>query len=366
MTKLYFIFFLLIFSSIYFGIHYYVYNRIANGLTLPIPVRNCLKIFFLFSALLFLLGEFLSRKFSVYPLIHFGALWLGVISVAFSIFILKDIFGLVFPHHAKLLTYSSLVFVFSISSYALYNASRGPKLREIKIPIKKLPSELSGFSIAQLSDLHLGSLTSKKWLESIVEKTNELKPDLIVITGDLIDQDICKFEDFLEILKRLKSRYGIFAVTGNHEFYAGVEKFMEIAKKLGITVLRNEKITVADSIELVGVDDNTGRRFSGTGSDLKLVQRKGIDLKKPIILLSHQPHIFDEAVKSGVDLQLSGHIHAGQIPPLNLIIMFSLKYPFGLYKKDSSYLYTTSGTGTWGPPMRLFSSSEIVRIILER
>lgn len=367
MPKLYFLFFLLIFSSIYFGIHYYIYSKVVSGLLPSAPVRNYLKIFFLLAALSFLVGEFLSRRFPVYPLLYFGAVWFGVISITFSIFILKDILGLIFPHQEKILTFVALFSALSISGLSLYNASREPKAKEIKIPLKKLPPELSGFTIVQLSDLHLGTLTSTKWLKSVVAKTNKLNPDLIVITGDLIDQDICKFEDFCEILKRLKARNGIFAITGNHEFYGGIEKFIEIVKKLNITVLRNEKITPinigADSIELVGVDDKTGKVFNEKGSDLKLAI-KNLDSKKVTILLSHQPDLFADAVRSGIDLQLSGHTHAGQIPPGHLLVKLYYRYLYGLYQKGSSYLYVTSGTGTWGPPMRFFSSSEIVKISL--
>ena len=169
---------------------------------------------------------------------------------------------------------------------------------------------------------------------------------------------------FCDTLKKLKSRHGVFAVTGNHEFYAGINMFMDVAKNSNITVLRNEKITIADSIELAGIDDKAGTRFSEVGSDLKLAL-KNIDFTKPVILLSHRPDIFNEAEKSGVDLQLSGHLHAGQIPPMDLIVMLAFKYPYGLYRKNGSYLYTTSGTGIWGPPMRLFSRCEIVKIVLE-
>ena len=141
--------------------------------------------------------------------------------------------------------------------------------------------------------------------------------------------------------------------------------FIEIAKNSNITVLRNEKITIADAFELAGIDDKTGRRFSEVGSDLNSAL-KNVDFTKPVILLSHQPDIFDEAAKLGVDLQLSGHTHAGQIPPMDLIVMLAFKYPYGLYRKNGSYLYTTSGTGIWGPPMRLFSRCEIVKIVLEK
>ena len=227
-----------------------------------------------------------------------------------------------------------------------------------------LPEKFSGFTIVQLSDIHLNLLRSEKWLSQIVDKTNNLKPDIIVITGDLIDSELGEVKRFSSILKNLKSKYGVYAVAGNHEFYARYEKFLALAKESNIIILKNEKVTVAGAIELAGIDDETGKRFSQSGSNLEKVL-KDCDFRKPVILLSHQPDVFDEAVKFGVDLQLSGHTHAGQIPPMDLIVQFYFKYPYGLYRKNSSYIYTTSGTGTWGPPMRLFTRDEIVKIILK-
>lgn len=350
--------------SVYFGMNYYVYNRIVNGLMLFGKVRQYLKIFFLIAGLSFILGQLLSQKLPVYPLLYLGAFWLGIISISFTIFILKDILGLFLPNQTKFLTLFALFAIFLISVFSVSNAAQEAKIKEIEIKIRKLPLKLSGFSVVQLSDLHLGRLTAKTWLESIVNKTNKLKPDLIAITGDLADEDIRKFDGFCEILQQLKAKYGIFAVTGNHEFYLEIDKFLEIAQELNITVLRNEKITLANTIELVGIDDNTGRRFSKVGSDLQLATRN-CDFQKPVILLSHQSDIFDEAVKFGIDLQLSGHNHAGQIPPLDLLRNIFFKYPYGLYQKNSSYLYTTAGTGTWGPPMRFLSRSEIIKITLK-
>ncbi len=369
MSKLYFSFFVLIFSSVYLGIHFYIYSRIAAGLVLPLVVAKYLRLFFLIAAFSFLLGEFLSRRttsFLATPLAEFGSIWLGVISIAFTIFVISDVFRIFF-HGASFRYYSvvfSLIVTFLVSVYSFYNVARAPVIKELKIRTGKLPQKLSGFVIIQISDLHINFLKSEKWLNKIVEKTNRENPDLVVITGDLIDADLCKLNHFCDTLKKLKSRHGVFAVTGNHEFYAGVNMFTDIAKNSNITVLRNEKTTIAGAIELAGIDDKTGRRFSEVGSDLSLAL-KNCDFAKPVILLSHQPDIFDEAEKSGVDLQLSAHTHAGQIPPMDLITMFYFKYPYGLYQKNDSYLYTSCGTGTWGPPMRLFSRCEIVKIILE-
>ncbi|MDO8734861.1 MAG: metallophosphoesterase [Elusimicrobiota bacterium] len=369
MIKFYFLFFILIFSSVYLGIHFYVYSRITAGLMLSSSVCRYLRLFFLVAAFSFLLGEFLNRRitsFWIKPFAEFGSIWIGVISIAFTIFVIFDVFRIFF-HGASFRYYSvvfSLAVTFLTAAYSFYNVAREPVIKELKIRTGKLPQKLSGFVIIQLSDLHINFLKSEKWLNKIVEKTNRENPDLVVITGDLIDADICRLDSFCDVLKKIKSKYGIFAVTGNHEFYAGIDKFLEIAKNSNITVLRNEKTTIADVIELVGIDDKEGRRFSEAGSDLRLAL-KNCDFTKQVILLSHRPDIFNEAEKSGVGLQLSGHLHAGQIPPMDLIVMLAFKYPYGLYRQNGSYLYTTSGTGIWGPPMRLFSRCEIVKIVLE-
>lgn len=223
---------------------------------------------------------------------------------------------------------------------------------------------MKGFKIVHLSDLHLGTISKEKWLEQVVEKVNSLEPDLIVITGDLIDSDINGVEKLVDPLKKLNSRYGVFSVTGNHEFYAGLDRFYELAKKTGIKILKNEKYVLNEHLEIVGIDDDTNRRFKRENYNPDELFKK-IESQKFTIFLSHKPKYFESAVSAGVDLQLSGHTHAGQIPPMDLIVYLTFKYPYGLYKLRDSYLYTTSGTSVWGPPMRLFSFSEIVKIVLD-
>ena len=331
-------------------------------------IRSWLRILFLLLGMSFFLGEFLTRRFAtvwVKPVVYIGTIWFGTIFIALTIFFIIDILRLCF-HSQSFRYYSTIVGLVALcimSIYSVYNGTRRPVVKPVQIKIQKLSDDLNGFRIVQLSDLHLNFMKSKRWLEGVVEKTNELKPDLIVITGDLVDADLCKFREFCVVLKQLNAKYGVFAVTGNHEYYAGIDMFSEIARDSNITVLRNQKTTIADVIELVGIDDKAGKSFSETGPDLTKAMRD-CDLTKLVILLSHQPDVFDKAVDLGVDLQLSGHTHAGQILPIDLIVMCYFKYPYGLYHKNSSYIYTTSGTGTWGPPMRFSSRSEIVKIIL--
>ncbi|OGS43079.1 MAG: hypothetical protein A2539_09320 [Elusimicrobia bacterium RIFOXYD2_FULL_34_15] len=370
MALIYIIIFIILISSTYLGMHYYVYTRIVSGLLLSAPVTNYLRFFFLIAALSFVLSEFLSRHVIsswIKPFAHFGTLWLGVISISISVFLIADILRVFF--NSQQFRYYSTIYSISaitlLTIFSIYNVSRGIRIKEIKLKTEKLPKNLSKFSIVQLSDLHLDFLKNRKWFNDVVEKTNALNPDIIVITGDLIDTNLCNIDDHCELLTKLKSKYGVYAITGNHEYYTGLETFLDICKNSNINVLRNEKVTIANCIELAGVNDEEGKRFSGGGPDLNLAL-KNCDFKKPVILLAHRPTMFKDAVKSGVDLQLSGHTHAGQIPPVDLLVTLIYKYSYGFHKKNSSYIYTTFGTGTWGPPMRLFSRSEIVKIIIEK
>ncbi len=285
---------------------------------------------------------------------------MGIIVIAFTIFIIKDIINLCLPSQTKLLTQLSIVLILITVLYALYNGLRDPIIKKIIVPTKKLKAS---YSIVQLSDLHLSPITSSEWLKKIVGSVNQLQPDIIVITGDLIDEGICEIDGLCHLLKGFKAQYGVYAITGNHEFYAGIDKFMELCKRANIIPLRNEKVIINNEITLSGVDDITGKRFNKQGPDLNKALGK-INPNEFIILLNHPPISFKEALSKGVDLQLSGHTHNGQIPPLEFLTWLAFKYSYGLFKLNSSYIYTTSGTGTWGPPMRVFSRSEIVLIQL--
>ncbi len=367
MNRLRFIYFLLTVSIVYFLIHYFVFVRIVNGLGLSSVLRNSLKVFFAIAAMSFfvdrILGKYLLFDALAFFVAYFGSVWLGIISIAFTIFLFQYALVLIFPNLSKSITVAAIILIFFVSSFSIYIGLRSPRIKELTIPIDGLSSELAGFSIVQLSDLHLQRWKSKEWLGIVVEKTNKLHPDLVVITGDLIEDDIKNCDIFINILKKLDSKFGVLAIPGNHEFYSGIKKFLEFAKEANIRVLRNENITIANGIEVMGIDDKAGQMMSGKGPDL-ISAAEGCDFNKPVILLSHRPTNFEESMSMGIDLQLSGHTHAGQIPPLDIIVLFIYKYPYGLYNHKSAFIYTTCGTGTWGPPMRLFSHSEIVKIVL--
>jgi predicted MPP superfamily phosphohydrolase len=241
----------------------------------------------------------------------------------------------------------------------------GPVLRQVQVPMRGLPADLEGFTIVQLSDLHLGDLTSSKRLRRIVERVNALQPDLICVTGDALDGDISHDGVYGEILGSLRARHGVVAVTGNHEFYAGIEKFLKLAKFCHWRVLRNQSWIIEGKMAIIGLEEDSAERFKLPGPDLETALRD-VPADLPKVLLYHQPTGFPEAVRRGIDLQLSGHTHAGQIPPMDLLVWLIYKYPAGFYRLGQSHIYTTSGTGTWGPPMRFLSRSEIVKLTLVR
>ncbi|MDD5773036.1 MAG: metallophosphoesterase [bacterium] len=365
-----------VFLLMYFGGHYYIYNRIVNGMCLTAVSKYSLLSFFCLASLSFFLTRFFPQNILTEyfrPVAYFGNIWVGVAAISVSVFFIRDLIRIFFrgDNFSYYSTVSCIIIIGLISVYSFYNVRRGVAVKEIKIKTDKLPEGIDNFSVVQISDLHLDYLSSGQWLEKVVEQTNVLSPDLIVITGDTIERGIDHRDDFSIKLKRLSSRYGVFGILGNHEYYTGLNTFFRFAGQSNIKILRNEKVTIDNFIELVGLDDKTGKQFGETAPGIENLF-KTVDDKKLVIVLAHRPDAYKDILKFGFDLQLSGHTHAGQIPPGDLIVRLYYKYPYGLYslpdpkKGKNSFIYTTSGTGTWAPPLRLFSRSEIVKIIFER
>jgi predicted MPP superfamily phosphohydrolase len=350
--------------TIFFGLHYFVYKSLTHSLVQASGMKRGLKWFFWLSGLSFIVSMVLSRGYNIHFLNHYAYTWLGVIAIAFSFFLVQRILALIFDRHARTLSIITLALVALVSIYSLINGLSAPVVKRLTIPIKKLPAELNQFKLIHLSDLHLESYKSKGVIKKIVDQVNELQPDLVVLTGDIIDGGAAGEPLFCKELKRIKSKYGVIATAGNHEYYVGMKTFSELAQCAGITILDNKSITIADSLQIIGLDDDEGFRFEARGPKLDEAL-KHCDKNKPMILLYHRPLRFAEAVSKGIDLQLSGHTHAGQIPPMDLLVQIVYKYPFGLYEKEGSYIYTTSGTGYWGPAMRFLSKNEIVLFTLE-
>ena len=364
MKIFYYIIFACVAALAYFGLNYYVYSRMSGVFSLTGPARGVFRWGFILLALTFIFGELLGRRFPVYPLVFAGGAWLGIIAISFSVFLLRDAVRLGLPSSADISGRISVYIIAVMVLWGFVNVLLPPSAREVKLRLKGLPAGLKGFKIVQLSDLHLGAGKTAAWLDRVVNTANGMDADVIALTGDILDEDICSSGNFCGILKKLKARHGIFAVTGNHEYYSGIKRFMNFASEAGITPLRNSSAVVAGGLVIAGVDDRAGERFGQGGPDLD----RALDGRPeglPVVLMNHQPVDFSRAVASGVSLQLSGHTHAGQVPPLEPFIWLIYRYTWGLAGLKDSYIYTSSGTGTWGPPLRVFSRSEIVKFILE-
>ncbi len=248
---------------------------------------------------------------------------------------------------------------------AVVSAMRGPRLVRLRIAPARWPAALDGFRLVQISDVHLGAILGRDFAESIVERVNALDPDLIAITGDLVDGPVERLGAEAEPFSRLRARHGVFFVTGNHDHYSGVDPWVDLVRGLGIRVLRNERVSIehaGGAFDLAGVDDYRGG-YSGTTSDVKKALA-GRDPLRPLLLLAHDPSTFHAASREGVDLQLSGHTHGGQIWPFRYLVRLAVPWVAGLYARAESQLYVSRGTGFWGPPMRLFAPAEIGELTL--
>jgi predicted MPP superfamily phosphohydrolase len=251
-----------------------------------------------------------------------------------------------------------------------FGSARGPaEITEVPVRLARLPRALSGLTIAQITDLHVGPTIGEREVRRVVEQVNALRPDLVAVTGDLVDGSVRDLGRAVAQLGRLEARHGVFFVTGNHEYYSGVGSWVAELGRLGIRVLRNERVVIGDagaSLDLAGVDDWGARRY-GAGADLGRAL-DGRDPDRALVLLAHQPRGVEEAVRAGVELQLSGHTHGGQIFPFSLLVGAVYPYVRGLYAHEegdrSGHVYVSRGTGYWGPPLRLGSPPEIAKIVL--
>jgi len=240
-------------------------------------------------------------------------------------------------------------------------------VKRIEIALPKLPRELDGFTILHLSDIHLDLVHGRSWLEGVVERANGLGADLIAITGDLAEGTVAKFGHDAEPVRRLKAPHGVYFVTGNHEYFHDLDGWLEYLGDFGIRVLRNERVPIGRgeaSFDLAGIDDHDGDRLAeGHGPDLEKAL-EGRDPERALVLLAHQPRIIKEAARKDVGLILSGHTHGGQIWPFSYLVYLQQPYVRGLIQESGTQLYISSGTGFWGPPMRLGTTAEMAVITL--
>jgi predicted MPP superfamily phosphohydrolase len=244
------------------------------------------------------------------------------------------------------------------------NAARGFDVRRVTIPLARLPQAASGYSIVQLTDMHVGPTLGRHFVEHAVREANALAPDLIAITGDLVDGTVEQLRDLVEPLRELRARDGVFFVTGNHEYYSGADEWIAHLATLGIRVLRNERVPIRDAFDLAGVDDASAHRMLPRHGQDVARALAGRDPGRAVVLLAHQPKALKHALRADVDLQISGHVHGGQMVPFNWLVLLDQPFVAGLHRVERCWVYVSTGTGYWGPPMRVGPRAELTRIEL--
>lgn len=249
-----------------------------------------------------------------------------------------------------------------------YRTARGPaKVEEVQVPISGLGPGLAGLRVVQISDLHIGQTLDGRFLERVVEQVNSQDPDVVAITGDLVDGSVSRLRSQVASLGRLKAKLGVFYVNGNHEYYSGPEAWERHVASLGITVLHNEHRVIrrgADALVVAGVTDHNGGAFGPEHESRPDLAVVGAPEGVPRILLAHQPRSAFAAAQHGYQLQLSGHTHGGQIFPFMAFIRLQQPVVSGLKKLAGMWVYTSRGTGYWGPPLRIGPAPEITVLTL--
>lgn len=301
-----------------------------------------------------------------------GYTWMGAILLFFVAGIALDLYRLS-VHGAAILLRKDLTLLFpsprscfiiplvcalSVVVYGYFEAG-DIRIEKFTIRTPKISKSAGKITIAQISDVHLGLIVREERLKRILDRVKSAKPDILISTGDLVDGQINNLSGLANLLREVKPRYGKYAVTGNHEFYAGLPQALEFTKKAGFTVLRGRGITVAGRINLAGVDDPAGivSGFYHGVYERHLLDRMPRD--KFTILLKHQP-IVDESALGLFDLQISGHTHWGQIFPFRYVTRLSFRHNTGWFNlPENSRLYVSRGTGTWGPPIRFLTPPEV-------
>ncbi|MEU7621081.1 metallophosphoesterase [Streptomyces hygroscopicus] len=245
--------------------------------------------------------------------------------------------------------------------YGTYSVLRGPRLKRITVPLAKLPRRAHGFRIAVVSDIHLGPILGRAHTQRIVETINRTSPDLVAVVGDLVDGSVADLGPAAEPLRGLRARHGSYFVTGNHEYYSGADQWVDHVRELGLRPLENERTELA-GFDLAGVNDISGED-EGHGPDYgKALGDR--DPSRASVLLAHQPVMIHEAVKAGVDLQLSGHTHGGQLWPGTYVAELANPTAAGLERYGDTQLYVTRGAGAWGPPVRVGAPPDVTVVEL--
>ena len=383
MKKINFVIFFSIALSVYALINYYIFIREWEAGGFQSTWRTIYVAAFLLLSISFIAGRMLERvtlSWFSSTLVLLGSFWLAAmvyfLLFAFAIDIIR-LLNFIVPFFPSFLTVNSertkevtsfvVIIVVTVIVLGGYINARTPIIKTLELSILKNGRTIKSLNIAVASDIHLGTIVCKSKLERIVEHINSLNPDLVLLPGDVVDEDIGPVirNNLGETLRKIRSKYGVFAITGNHEYIGGVEPACRYLAEHGITMLRDASVKIGDGLYVVGREDISIRGFTGkTRKPLSELMAE-VDKSYPVILMDHQPFRLAEAEANGVDLQLSGHTHHGQLWPFNFITKKVYELSWGYKKKGSTHYYVSCGVGTWGPPIRTGNRPEIINIKLQ-
>jgi len=300
-------------------------------------------LYFILLSLFFDLSRFIGNSFNLFPQALINNLpWVKLIALLLAVSVTT-----------ALLIYG-------------YINTMNPRISEVEIKINKKAEGMEKLHVVFASDIHLGHVVGRKSINKIITKINELKPDLVLFPGDVVDEELYPVtqKKLGEAFKKLRPIYGVYAVTGNHEYIGGVKAAVDYLSQFGITFLRDEAVNINDKFIVAGREDISLNSFTTEKRKSLSEILANVDAKLPVILMDHQPISLSEAVENDVDLQVSGHTHNGQMWPLNYITEKVFKLSWGYLQIENSHFYVSSGAGTWGPRVRIGNHPEIVSLKL--
>ncbi len=374
--------FLSVFFSIYALVNFYIFIRGLEALPHNSLERTVYILLFWGVALSFIVGRVFERFLPVLvcdPLIWIGSFWIAAMLYLFMAVLLLDFLrgtnaligflpaSLNNPSlRIKEVTALVTLGVVGVILIAGHINALFRKITRLPLTIHKKAGEMKSLNIVAASDIHLGTIVGRRRFDRMVEAMNRLNPDLVLLPGDIVDEDLGPVirQNIGESLKNLKAKYGVYAITGNHEYFGGVEEACRYLTEHHVTVLRDATVKINGGVYLVGREDRSYNHRSGQKRKSLEALMAGIDRNSPVIVMDHQPFGLQEVATQGADLQLSGHTHHGQLWPMNYIIRAIYEVGWGFRKIGETHVYVSNGVGTWGPPVRVGNRPEIVNIQL--
>ena len=369
-----FISFFTIFFTLYAIINFYIFIHGFN--TLDGGVRLAYSIIFIICAGSFFIGRYLEKKTSGFISILFvwiGSFWFASLLYFFIAVVLTDLLlllNLAFNFLPKSFFYYEFLIVIPLVLLVIfigYLNAKNVRIKELYITIKNKKAVPKKYKIAVASDIHLGTIIGTKRLQNIVNKINSLSPDMVLLPGDVMDEDVTPVirQNLGELLKTIQAPLGIYSVTGNHEYIGGIQKAVKYLTDHNVIILKDESILIDGNFYLVGREDRAKKGFTGKNRKSLDEIMEDVDTGKPVILMDHQPYNLEEAEKYNIDLQLSGHTHHAQLWPLNYITEKIYELSWGYKRKNNTHYYVSCGVGTWGPPVRLGNKPEIINLTFD-